>query len=87
MDKNFVIVPVFFNGENSESLMAIYGYVPLEKSEIKDMYFFRKPDAVYSDTDYSGMKFTGICINGQTYCSPLNLTKLIEIFNSLKNEQ
>lgn len=48
---NLIEIPIYFNPDNSEELIALKGSVPVDKFIIKLVLFTDIPEAIYDDED------------------------------------
>ena len=77
-----VNVPIFYNPENSASIEAIHGSVPLQRCELKNVVFTAIPVALCSDT-IDGLDVTRLYFGDTGFISNLQIEKLVTIFSEL----
>ena len=84
---NEIEIPIYFNPEDAESKIAIYGFMPLALCDIKLVTFNRIHEAIFDDIEeFKGeqTKYSQMYLCGNKFTSPYSSSKIFETLKHLK---
>lgn len=84
---NGVEIPIYFNPDNADSQIAIYGFMPLSLCNIKMIIFNSIPEAIFDDIEeFKGekTKHSQMYLYGNKFTSPYSANKILGMLKHLK---
>ena len=84
--KPIATIPVYYHPANSEDIISVYGYVPIAKSIVNDVNFYKTPTAMarrHEEVTGVNIDFTIIYTESGEFSTPLTIEELENAFSDV----